>query len=41
MSLRITASIERDVFHRVLTIGTYHKLPSTMMADVIKNLNDI
>ena len=36
-----TASIERDELHRVLTIGTYHKLPPVLMADVIKNLNDI
>src|SRR5512136_1606504 len=36
-----TASIERDELHRVLTICAYHKLPPIMMADIIKNLNNI
>ncbi len=36
-----TASIQRDELHRVLTICEYHKIPTLLAADVIRNLNNI
>ncbi len=36
-----SASIERDELHRVLTICAYHNLPPVLMAEIIKNLNNI
>ena len=36
-----TASIERNELHRVLTIYSYHRLPTALAAEVVGRLNGI
>ncbi len=36
-----TASVERDEFHRILTICSYHKVPPSVAVEILEELNVI